>query len=132
MHEQKLATAPPGLADGSVAGEPAECSDVRVACLVHSVENETTRATFSETVFALVSRLVADADVEASFAIPFYLEIGRSPVSKASKGKEHRWLEVSFSARYRRCYPRTIGDQERTISIKRDGQGSAPPTASMT
>ena len=96
MQEQNLATTPPGLADGSVAGEPPECSDVRVARLVHSAENETTRATFSETVFALVSRLVADANVEASFAIPFYLEIGRSPVSKASKGNEHRWLEANF------------------------------------
>ena len=39
---------------------------------------------------------MADANVETSFAIPFYLEIGRSPVSKASKGQEHRGLEVSF------------------------------------
>ena len=73
--EPKPTATPPGLAEGSVASEAEECSDARVARLVYRSENETTRATFSPYVLALVSRLVedaslaqADAGVEASLA----------------------------------------------------------------
>jgi hypothetical protein len=108
----RLVAANEGGPWSQVAGalESAQCSDASVARLVHRIQNDATRATFTNQVLRLVSRLVAAVslaqDAENDVQLPFYLESSHNVASATAFQKndlplglhahEQRWIDASF------------------------------------